>query len=333
VKTPRFWYCPPDWRSVLLWPVSRLYALIANRRMQRSGLRVAVPVLCIGNVTAGGAGKTPTVITLAKLLSALGERPVVISKGYGAQKRLPGAVLVSPARHCASVVGDEPLLMARQVPVVVGLDRIAAAERAIAAGASLVLMDDGLQSPALHKTASLAVIDGQAGFGNGHVIPAGPLRADLDVQFQRIDAGLVIGAGEAGDAAALVFEAAGKPVFRARLVPDPHVAETLRGQRVIAFCGIGLPEKFTATLRGIGADVIAEHGFADHHVYEEAELQALAAQARQHGACLVTTQKDIERIGAAQASRIFGEFVHAVPVALVLENERAMRNWLSGALA
>src|SRR5580700_5875339 len=214
---PAFWYRPSSWMSRFLMPLGAIYGAIASHRLQRGGLDAGIPVLCVGNYHVGGAGKTPTVLALARLLGELGETPVVLSRGYGGQLR--GPILVDPARHAAADVGDEPLMMAGTVPVVVARDRIDGVALARAQRASVILMDDGFQNPAIAKDASLIVIDGNRGLGNACIFPAGPLRAPLKPQLARTDALIVVGAGAASDAVAAAVAARGKPVLRAHLRP------------------------------------------------------------------------------------------------------------------
>jgi tetraacyldisaccharide 4'-kinase len=262
--------------------------------MLRPGKRAAVPVICIGNYSLGGAGKTPTVIALVKLLRLAGETPVVLSRGYGG--RLAGPVRVDVAKHTAADVGDEPLLLARAAPVIVSRDRVLGADAARAAGASVIVMDDGFQNPSLRKDLSLVIIDASRGLGNGHVFPAGPLRAPLETQVGRTDLLLVSGEGVAADAVAARVKGKGGLVLKARVVADPDTVATLRAQRVLAFAGIGDPERFFATLRTSGIDVAATRSFADHHPFSAAEVGRLREDARKASLMLVTTEKDLVRL-------------------------------------
>jgi tetraacyldisaccharide 4'-kinase len=257
MREPAFWYRPPSSISRLLTPLGAIYGAITAQRMARTGIRADIPVFCIGNYHVGGAGKTPTTLALAKLLRELGEQPFVVSRGYGGA--LSGPVRVDPAGHTAADVGDEPLMMAAQVPVIVSRERVEGAALARAQGATVALLDDGFQNPALIKDASLIVIDAARGIGNGCVFPAGPLRAPLPPQIARTDALIVIGAGEAADGIATSARTSGASVLRARLVPDQASLDQLRGQRVLAFAGIGDPARFFATLRSSGVDVIEEN--------------------------------------------------------------------------
>ena len=193
MREPAFWHRPPSWTSSLLTPLGAIYGWVAGQRMQRKGIDAGIPVLCVGNYHVGGAGKTPLVLALTKLLRDLGETPVVLSRGYGG--RLRGPVRVDPERHVAADVGDEPLMLAQTVPVAVARDRVDGVALAKSQGASVILMDDGFQNPAIAKDASLIVIDGDRGLGNARVFPAGPLRAPLPPQLDRTDALIVVGNG------------------------------------------------------------------------------------------------------------------------------------------
>ena len=231
--------------------------------------------ICVGNLTLGGAGKTPAAIAVAKILDAAGRRPMVLSRGYGGE--LAGPVAVDPARHGSADVGDEPLLLARFSPTIVSRDRAAGADAARAAGAGSIVMDDGFQSPGLRKNRSILVVDGRRGIGNGMVFPAGPLRAPLRAQLRRADALLVVGAGAAGEAVAV--RAQGLPVFHGWLEPDAKALAALTQRPVLAFAGIGDPGKFFATLRDAGIEIAAEVAFPDHHRYRRSEARELIERA------------------------------------------------------
>jgi tetraacyldisaccharide 4'-kinase len=280
--------------SRFLMPLGAIYGVIAGHRLQREGFDAGIPVFCIGNYHVGGAGKTPTVLALAKLLRELGETPVVLSRGYGGQLR--GPIMVDLARHAAIDVGDEPVMLARTVPVVVARDRIDGVALARSQGASVILMDDGFQNPAIAKDASLIVIDANRGLGNGCVFPAGPLRAPLPPQLARTDALIVIGRGSAAAAVAAAVAARGKPVLPAHLEADDASVASLRGQRVLAFAGIGDPARFFRTLRGSGIEVVLERAFADHHAFSKSEIETLTTQAKRDALTLVTTEKDLARL-------------------------------------
>ena len=282
MREPAFWYRPRSPRSHVLRPLGALYGAIAARRMMREGVDAGIPVLCVGNYHVGGAGKTPTVLALTKLLRELGETPVVLSRGYGG--RLQGPVMVDRARHTAADVGDEPLMMVRDVPVAVARDRLEGVALAKSQAATVILMDDGFQNPRIMKDASLIVIDSARGLGNGKVFPAGPLRAPLKAQLARTDALVLIGDGHAADDVAAAISARGKPVLRARLTPDAASVARLVGKPVLAFAGIGDPERFFRTLRASGIEVARTRPFADHHMFSQAEIAALAADAHARAA-------------------------------------------------
>ncbi|MCA1541802.1 tetraacyldisaccharide 4'-kinase [Bradyrhizobium sp. NBAIM32] len=294
MREPAFWYRPRSLQSYALWPLGALYGAFTARRMLRQGVDAGIPVICVGNYHVGGAGKTPTVLALTKLLRELGETPVVLSRGYGG--RLKGPVMVDRERHDASDVGDEPMMMARDVPVVVARDRLDGVALAKSQGATVILMDDGFQNPRLFKDASLIVIDGERGLGNGAVFPAGPLRAPLAVQLARTDALVLIGDGNAANDVAAEIAKRNKPELRARLKPDAASLAQLLGKRVFAFAGIGDPERFFRTLRASGIDVVRTRAFADHHMFSDGEIAALAAEAQREQLTLVTTEKDLARL-------------------------------------
>ncbi len=320
MKAPRGWrQARPGLLARALSPLGALYGAATARRMARPGVRVEAPVLCVGNFVVGGAGKTPTALALARLLRASGERPAFLSRGYGGE-RLADSLRVSLNADNARRVGDEPLLLARVAPCYVGPDRVASARLAIEDGASVLLMDDGLQNPALEKTLSLAVVDGEAPFGNGLCLPAGPLRAPVAAQMRHVDALLMIG-GDAAAAAGLL--ARGKPLFLASLKADAIAASPLIGRPVLAFAGIANPEKFFATLAGIGAQVVETATFPDHWRFRPRELERLAARAARRGLKLVCTEKDWVRLPPA-----FADEAQALPVTLGFEAPAAVAAWL-----
>lgn len=275
-------------------PLGAVYGVIAGHRLQREGFDAGVPVLCVGNYHVGGAGKTPTVLAFVKLLRELGETPVVLSRGYGGE--LHGPIKVDPERHIAADVGDEPLMLARTVAVVVARDRIEGVALARSQNASVILMDDGFQNPAITKDASLIVIDGARGLGNACIFPAGPLRAPLTPQLDRTDALVIVGDGSAADAVATAVAARGKPVMKAQVRADAASVAALSGKRVLAFAGIGDPARFFRTLRANGVDVVRERTFADHHPFSESEIEALTTEATRDALTLVTTEKDLARL-------------------------------------
>jgi tetraacyldisaccharide 4'-kinase len=304
-------------------PLGALYGAVAASRMMQPGFDVGIPVLCIGNYHVGGAGKTPATLALVRLLRDMGETPVVLSRGYGGA--LHGPVNVDRQHHAAADVGDEPLMMARAVPVVVARDRVEGAALARSRNASVILMDDGFQNPAIVKDASLIVIDANRGLGNGRVFPAGPLRAPLPVQLARTDALIVVGSGSAADKVASAIAARGGPVLRARLVPDHASVAALVGKRVLAFAGIGDPARFFATLRASGVDVAVEKAFADHHPFTEGEITGLLAQASREDFTPVTTEKDFVRLGAVPGTEAIVPF----KVTMEFDDPAALRKYVT----
>jgi tetraacyldisaccharide 4'-kinase len=327
MREPAFWYRPSSLTSLLLTPLGLLYGAVAARRLMRPGLDAGVPVLCIGNYHVGGAGKTPTVLALARLLRDLGETPVVLSRGY--RGRLRGPVKVDPERHVAGDVGDEPLMLARMVPVVVARDRVNGVALARSQGASVILMDDGFQNPAIAKDASLIVIDGSRGLGNGYVFPAGPLRAPLRPQLDRSDALIVVGDGTAAVPVATAIAAQGKPVLSAQLRADAASLASLRGKRALAFAGIGDPLRFFRTLRAGGVDVVHERAFADHHPFSQTEIEALITEAKRDALTLVTTEKDLARLRTTGGVPCWAKDIVPFAVALEFDDAVQLRKFLS----
>ncbi len=326
MRAPGFWAIrKPTALARALQPAGMVYGAITARRMRREGARVGAPVVCVGNFVAGGAGKTPAAMALARMLIADGRHVAFLSRGYGGARRAE-PLLVDPAVHGAALVGDEPLLLAAIAPCWVGPDRVASARRAVAAGADVLLLDDGLQNPALAKDLAFAVVDGEAGFGNGLCVPAGPLRAPLAAQTPLVGALVVVG-GDDEAAPSIARAAPGRPVFAASLEPDALAAAPLIGREVVAFAGIARPEKFYATLRRIGAQIVATRDFPDHHPFTPREIDALIEEAARRLAILVTTEKDRIRLGPKYARA-----VATLPVTLRFEEPQRVKGMLLRAL-
>jgi len=294
LRAPEFWWRKAGAAAALLYPAAAIYGAVAARRMSSEGYRASIPVICIGNPTLGGAGKTPTAIAIAELLKRGGRKVFFLTRGYGGSES--GPLLVDLSKHDSRATGDEALLLAEVAPTIVARDRAAGARLAEASGADVIVMDDGFQNPSLVKSFSLLVVDGIRGIGNGLVFPAGPLRAPFEQQFGRANAMLVTGEGEAGETAARLAKKNGLPVFAAKLLPDPDSAAVLKNRRVLAFAGIGAPEKFFRSLEEAGAVLAAKKSFGDHHRYTGAEAAQLLAQAASDGLQLVTTEKDLARM-------------------------------------
>ena len=321
MREPSFWWQKSRLAAGLLAPLAGIYGAIAARRMAKPGGRAGLPVLCVGNFTLGGAGKTPTVIMLAKMLQAAGEKPFCLSRGYGGSAE--GPTHVHAESDSAARVGDEALLLARVAPTVIARDRVAGAVAARIAGANVVVMDDGLQNASLAKDLTIAVVDGRRGIGNACVFPAGPLRAPLKAQLARCDALLIV--GEASGAADVVGAAGKLPVFRGRLAPDPAAIVALKNKNALAFAGIGDPEKFFATLTQAGIAIAQRKAFADHHRYTGEEAAELTMQAERHGLTLVTTEKDRARMAGEPALAAFAATVQVLPVTLVVDEMDELR--------
>ena len=330
MREPAFWHGPASLKSHLLQPLAALYGAIAARRMRRKGIDAGIPVFCVGNYHMGGAGKTQTVLVLAKLLRELGEVPVVLSRGYGGQLR--GPVKVDPSRHSAADVGDEPLMLAERLPVVIARNRADGAALARSQGASVLVMDDGFQNPAIVKDASLIVIDSHRGLGNGKVFPAGPLRAPLGPQIARTDALVVVGDGVAAKMLATEMAVRGKPVLAARLKPDDASLSSLQGRRVLAFAGIGDPARFFNTLRTCGLDVVRERAFPDHHVFSQADIEGLLSGAKRNGLILATTEKDMARLKLRGELPVWAQAVVPFGVTLEFDDAASLRTFVTDSL-
>ena len=310
MRAPSHWQQPPRLLARLLAPVAALYGLAGRLRARLTvPYRASVPVICLGNVTAGGTGKTPLAIALAERLRAAGHAPVFLTRGYGGH--MAGPVLVDPAAMSAAEVGDEALVLARHARTVVARDRRAGANAAVRAGASVIVMDDGYQNPSLHKDVNLLVADAGAGLGNGLLIPAGPLRERPEAALARADALIVVGPGDAADRLANLARARGLPVFAAALVPAGDTA-AIGGKRLLAFAGIGRPQKFFDSLAAAGARVRLTRAFPDHHPFTERQAQALLDDARAHALELVTTEKDMARLAGARGGALAALRAHTL---------------------
>lgn len=313
MRMPAFWsHDGKRLPALLLAPIGWIYGRITLARMARRGAQLPIPVIAIGNFTVGGAGKTPTTLALAEALERRGERVFILSRGYGGT--IAGPHRVDTATDNAAAVGDEPRMMAGRFPVIIARERAAGARLAVSQGASVLLLDDALQNPALAKDFTLAVVDGGFGFGNGFCVPAGPLRAPVRESLGHVDSALLIGADQTGAIAGL----AGADCHAAAMQPDPAVAQALRGQRVLAFCGIGRPEKFGDTLRECGATVARLAAFADHHAFTEHEAESLTAEAARSGLLPVTTEKDVMRLTGGPAREKLRQAATILPVRVQL---------------
>jgi tetraacyldisaccharide 4'-kinase len=316
MKTPAFWYEERGLLAHLLSPLGLFWrAGNALRHAWATPYRAKIPVICVGNIVTGGSGKTPTALALAEMLIASGHKPGFVTRGYGGKN--PGPVRVILGRHSAQEVGDEALLLARVAPVWVGHDRAAAlklAEKEV----SHVILDDGLQNPSVLPNLSLLVIDGEVGFGNGLVMPAGPLRETYESAMSRITAVVLVG----GDEQRLGVRVQ-CPLLRARY--EPQLATDFpRGEKFFAFAGIARPEKFYATCRKAGLALADTEDFTDHHPFTAREIANLQAEAKARNAVLLTTEKDWVRLPASIQPQVL-----TVPIKLTFEDSVAVGRLLT----
>lgn len=293
-EAPPFWWKKGDPRAWLLSPASLIYGYFASRRMKNAKrAEVDVPVICVGNFTVGGAGKTPTVITLARAAKARGLTPGVLSRGYGGS--MDRTTIVDPDHHRARDVGDEPLLIARETLTVVSRKRLEGARVLIAEGADLIIMDDGFQSAAIRFDYALMVVDSRRGIGNGFLVPAGPVRAPTSLQLAHATALLKLGTSDGADPFIRIVARSGKPVYEGLIRPVGD-AGALAGRRVLAFAGIADPAKFFRTVRGLGAEIAAKRAFGDHQHLTDDEIADILTTADKQDLLIVTTAKDAVRL-------------------------------------
>ena len=330
LKTPKFWYRPEDTptsiQEKMLEPLSRLYKFgYTLHQNSKSPRQMPLPVICIGNIVAGGTGKTPTALSLMDVIRrhSIARTPYFLIRGYGGGQI--GPLIVDVYKHTSWDTGDEALILSKAAPTVVSIDRAAGAEMAQRNGADLVLMDDGLQNPGIRKDISIVVINGEMGFGNEKIMPAGPLREPLLDGLAKADAFIMIGTDKRGTLGKLPAD---KPVFKANLKAKPDKIPP-RDKKYIAFAGLGYPEKFFTFLKEeIALDVVETVRFSDHYPYTREDLESLAQKAVDAKAELLTTEKDFIRL-----PKIEGVHVHTLPVDLVWEDETALAAFLEDKLA
>ncbi len=285
MKTPTHWKSI-NFLSVVLFPLGIVYGLVTALRLKlKTTHKVNAKIICVGNLTAGGTGKTPVCLSLAKMLQQNDKNPFFITRGYGGKDK---NTLVTPS-HKAMEVGDEPLLLSQQAPTVVNPNRYQAALKAINHGADIIIMDDGFQNPSLYKDISLLVIDGNYGFGNGFCIPAGPLREFISSGLKRADAAIILGEDKHNLASILKP----LPVFKGKVVAD---CNKITNRNIIAFAGIGHPSKFYQSLEECGFNILQNFDFPDHHFYNEKELLQIIEIAKNKNADIYTTSKDFVKI-------------------------------------
>lgn len=318
---PPFWWSRPGWQALALQPVAWLYGRAAGWAMERARpAAVPLPVLCIGNFTVGGSGKTPAAIAMAKAAVAAGLKPGFLSRGHGGASSSPH--LVDPAHDSARHVGDEPMLLAAHAPVAVTPDRKAGAALLKAQGCDFAIMDDGFQSRRIRFDFALLVVDSRRGLGNGHVIPAGPVRAPVVTQLRHADALLVMGKGDAAAHAVRLAARAARPVFHAHVEPVEPVRYA--GRSFVAFAGIGEPEKFYDTVEACAGYLAATRNFPDHHLYSDDDLADLQALEASNGARLITTAKDAARLaGGSPLARTVMEELEVLEVETVFDSAGA----------
>jgi len=313
MRAPEFWERDDRFSRILtaiLTPIGWLYgASVAWRARNGRRFRAHAKVICVGNLTAGGSGKTPIAIAVAQALAAQGLKVMFLSRGYGGRAR--GPMLVDADMHDAADVGDEPLLLAAAAQVIVARDRHEGAEFADSFAPDVIVMDDGHQNFALEKDLSLVVIDAATGFGNGRMLPAGPLREPVAQGLKRADAVILVGDGTPR------LGAWAGPMLRAHL--EPRASETLKGRRVVAFAGIAQPAKFLASLAASGAEIVESVPFGDHHTYSAAQIARLKAKARANDAGLVTTEKDFVRLTKNER-----EGIDVLPIAARFDDPAAL---------
>lgn len=326
-EAPPFWFQSPGLAAWALAPFGWAYGAVTAKRMgAKPSYTSSLPVMCVGNLLAGGAGKTPTSLAIAAIAKSMGHTPGFLSRGYGGSVTKP--TLVEPGLHNARDVGDEPLLLAQTAPTVVAADRPAGARLLETLGVDLIIMDDGFQNPALHKDFSLIVVDARRGLGNGFVMPAGPMRASLRRQLPIASAVLIIGASD--KTAMVVRQAArmAKPTLSAKLAV--RNASVWKGRRVLAFAGIADPQKFFNTAVAMGVELVEKRSFPDHGFYSSDDCGQLIQLAERDNLTLLTTTKDAARLkGMGAAQDLLLKHAHIVQVELEFETPKMVEGLIA----
>ncbi len=317
-EAPPFWWKKPGLLAWALSPLSFIYGQISARRMaQKPSVQLDIPVICVGNFVAGGAGKSPTVMALATKAKSMGLAPGILSRGHGGG--VSRATMVDSDLHDSRDVGDEPLLLARIAPTAVCADRPAGAQLLIEHGCNIIFMDDGFQNPSLHKDFSLVVVDAKRGIGNGFTHPAGPLRVPVARQTPFANALLVIGEGEGADKVIRLMAKNAKPIQTA--VTVLRNSDELKGKWLLAFAGIADPSKFFDSLLAVGAELIDRRSFGDHHHFHDDEITELLTKAKVQKLQLVSTSKDIARLnGLGELPKKLVENTQVIEMDLVFDD-------------
>ena len=296
MRAPAFWFNTSSPLGTLLAPLGWLYDAVGKYfRAQTTPEKIGIPVICVGNITLGGAGKTPVVIEIARRLRAAGMEAHILSRGYGGREQ--GPLRVDTAKHTAADVGDEPLLLARHAPVWIAKNKRAGAHAAKGAGAKLLILDDGFQNPSLHKDFSFLVFD-DAGLGNGQIFPAGPLREKPGDALVRANAIIFLG----NSTPPMEVARTRKTFLSAKTETLPP--QDIYGKAVFAFAGIGNPKKFFAGLEAKGAKLAGTKNFPDHHAYSAADIEAVLQKATDLKDLPLTTEKDAMRLPPAYLPRV-----------------------------
>jgi tetraacyldisaccharide 4'-kinase len=323
MRAPRFWKDHRDKFSILskiLEPISWIWTIFTNLRINKVGQKVDVPIICVGNINLGGVGKTPTVIAIIEKLNAKGLKPHIISKGFGG--KLNGPLLVTE-KYSSDEVGDEPLLLSAFAPTWVSRDRVAGSKAAIASGCDIIILDDGFQNGSLHKDISIIVVDAKVGFGNGKIFPAGPLRESFANAFNRANLMILIGKNKDKENFYKLNETLDLPVCNA-YVETIKMGINWQDTKVLAFAGIGYPDKFFDSLRELGAIVVKEVALTDHAKLTKKLMQRLTAEAQKQNAVLVTTEKDAVRLPNEYRKEVL-----TVPIRLIIDDWEIIENQLN----